>query len=145
MTSPAIFKRAAALAVLSVAAVVGCATNRSEGLDASKMPEAVRPDYEVFAQRCSKCHSLARPLQSGIDDDAFWALYVARMRRQPSSGISMEDTKVILRFLHYFSEERKRAKTSGNAPEPPPGAVTATATATTPTPTAPLDAGQAGR
>ncbi len=133
MSSSAVWKRARALGVIAVVAFVGCVTNRSEGLDASKMPESVRPDYEVFAQRCSKCHSLARPLQSGIEDDAFWALYVARMRRQPSSGISMEDTTVILRFLHYFSEEQKRAKAKPSellvapAPAPAPAPLDASA------------------
>jgi hypothetical protein len=73
-----------------------------------------RPDYALFAQRCSKCHSLARPLTSGIDDDAYWVDYVARMRRQPASGISAEDTVGILRFLHYFSIEEKRK--SGKLP-----------------------------
>jgi hypothetical protein len=89
---------------------------RSEGLDSATMPESVRADYAVFAVRCSKCHSLARPLSSGIDDDEYWAMYVARMRRQPASGISMEDSAVILRFLHYFSEDLKAKKAKREAP-----------------------------
>jgi hypothetical protein len=76
---------------------------RTEGLDPARMPERVRADYSLFALRCSKCHSLSRPLQSGITDDGFWAEYVERMRRQPGSGITSEDTIPILRFLHYFS------------------------------------------
>jgi len=103
--------RAIALLILCLA---GCAAGRGEGLDASKLPDAVRPDYDVFAQRCSKCHSLARPLQSGIVEDEFWAMYVARMRRQPGSGITPEDTVIILRFLHFYSEEQ-RAKKKGSS------------------------------
>src|SRR4051794_19568523 len=76
---------------------------RYERLDPAKMPEGVRAEYALFAQRCSRCHTLARPLQSGITDDVYWAIYVERMRRQPGSGISVEDTIPILRFLHYFS------------------------------------------
>jgi hypothetical protein len=76
---------------------------RFEGLDPRQMPDEVRPDYALFANRCSKCHSLARPLQSGITDDRYWADYVERMRLQPSSGISREDATPILRFLHYLS------------------------------------------
>jgi hypothetical protein len=76
---------------------------RFEGLDPATMPVEVQPDYALFAQRCSKCHSLARPLQSGIREDVYWADYVERMRRQPGSGISKEDAGFILRFLHYFS------------------------------------------
>ncbi len=70
-----------------------------EGLDPSALPEDLRADYVVFAQRCSKCHSLARPLNSGIVDDDYWDMYVARMRRQPGSGISEGDARVIPRFL----------------------------------------------
>jgi hypothetical protein len=70
------------------------------------MPPAVVADYELFAIRCSKCHSLARPLGSGITEDAYWAKYVERMRRQPGSGISPTDVPTILRFLHYYSQEQ---------------------------------------
>ena len=79
-------------------------------MDTAKLPPDLRADYAVFAQRCSKCHSLARPLTSGIDDDEYWKRYVERMRRQPASGISPEDEVPILRFLHYFSEEQKKKK-----------------------------------
>jgi hypothetical protein len=81
-----------------------------DALDPDPMPEEVRADYAVFAVRCSKCHSLARPLNSGIVDDDYWSLYVARMRRQPGSGISEDDSKVILRFLHWYSLDQKRQK-----------------------------------
>ncbi|HMF43167.1 MAG TPA: hypothetical protein VKQ32_20990 [Polyangia bacterium] len=90
---------AAALALLAA----GCATTARDGLDAARLPADIRPDYALFARRCSKCHQLARPLGSGIHDDAEWADYVERMRRQPGSGISPADTKPILRFLHYYS------------------------------------------
>jgi len=93
---------------LAVGAVWSCASWVHEGLDPAAMPPEVRPDYALFADRCSKCHSLARPLTSGIDEDAYWVDYVARMRRQPASGISADDTVGILRFLHYFSIEEKR-------------------------------------
>jgi hypothetical protein len=93
---------------------------RSETIEPTTLPQEVRADYEVFAQRCSKCHSLSRPLNSGIVDDEYWALYVARMRRQPSSGISVEDSRVILRFLHYYSLEQIRKKQAHEAHETPP-------------------------
>jgi hypothetical protein len=83
---------------------------RSEGLDPSTLPADVRADYAVFAQRCSKCHSIARPLNSGISDMGYWSLYVARMRRQPGSGISQSDAAIILRFLQYYSLDQKRKK-----------------------------------
>jgi hypothetical protein len=86
-----------------------CSAERGEEHDLASRPDA-REDYRVFAARCSKCHSLARPLNSGIDDDEHWRMYVARMRRQPGSGISEEDTVPILRFLHLYSLEERRKK-----------------------------------
>jgi len=97
--------------------VVACSSrSRTEGLDPSKLPEDVRADYQLFARRCSKCHSLARPLSSGIKDDDQWTNYVNRMRRQQGSGISLDDQEHILRFLRYYAGEL-RAK---DAPKPPP-------------------------
>jgi hypothetical protein len=76
-------------------------------MDTSSVPASERADYEVFAERCSKCHSLARPLNSGISDDHYWRFYVEKMRRQPGSGITEADKAPILRFLHWYSESQK--------------------------------------
>jgi len=94
---------------------VACHTGTAEGVDMSAQPANVRADYEVFAQRCSKCHSLSRPLESGITDDAYWAEYVERMRRQPGSGISPADVPPILRFLHYYSSDQRRRRHAGGS------------------------------
>jgi hypothetical protein len=102
----------AALAGLSGGLVACSAAPEPE---AAALPPSQYADYLVFAQRCSKCHSLARPLNSGIDSDEYWALYVERMRRQPASGISVADTVPILRFLHAYSIEQRKKK------ELPPG------------------------
>jgi hypothetical protein len=101
------------LLVLSVSTVACAHQQPAEGLVASALPEEVRADYQVFALRCSKCHSLARPLESGITDDVYWTEYVERMRRQMGSGISPADEEPILRFLHYYSVEEKRRRGDG--------------------------------
>ena len=103
-------------------ALAGCASDRADERSFATRPDT-QADYKLFAVRCSKCHSLARPLNSGIDDDDYWRMYVARMRRQPSSGISEEDTVAILRFLHVFSQEERRRKEEkrGDTREVPPG------------------------
>lgn len=113
--------------LLLPAALAACAAGRSEGLDVATLPVEVRPDYELFAQRCSKCHSLARPLESGIKEDAFWKKYVERMRRQPGSGISPADEIPILRFLHYYSQDKNAKAPAEDKPpvvdktvKPPP-------------------------
>ena len=107
----------AALAALTVSSGAGCAP--TEGLDPSKMPENVRADYDVFARRCSKCHSLARPLTANITDDEQWVLYVNRMRRQPASGISLTDQETILRFLRYYAADLRRIQAEKNSKAPP--------------------------
>lgn len=114
----------AAGVVLLLLVLVDCAgavSERRDGLDVSTLPADVQGDYAVFAQRCSKCHSLARPLQSGITDDSFWHMYVERMRRQPGSGISEADTIPILRFLHWYSVERPKAAAAATADAGGPG------------------------
>jgi hypothetical protein len=94
-----------------------------EGVDISSYPPDVHDDYVLFTIRCSKCHALSRALQSGITDDAYWADYVERMRRQPGSGIAPEESPRIQRFLHYYSLT-VRARNTAPAPEafPPPRA-----------------------
>jgi hypothetical protein len=91
-------------------AIAGCAaTSARDGLDTAALPIELRADYALFARRCSKCHSLARALKSGVAEDEVWASYVERMRRQPASGISPQDTVPILRFLHYYSHHDSRS------------------------------------
>jgi hypothetical protein len=149
---PALRAVLVALAALALTplALTGCPSppsSRSETLEPSTLPADMRGDYEVFAQRCSKCHSLSRPLNSGITDDNYWSMYVARMRRQPASGISVEDAKVILRFLHYYSLEELRKKGHRDSdPAPPPADPAPPPAATPPPPSAPPSAsrGDAG-
>ena len=102
----------AMFAGLLVSTATGC--TRREGLDPSTMPENVRGDYAIFARKCSKCHSLARPLSANISDDEQWVLYVNRMRRQPASGISPNDQEHILRFLRYYAADLRRIQAEKN-------------------------------
>jgi hypothetical protein len=110
-------------------AQTACPSRGPEAVVPDALPPQVRDDYEVFADRCSKCHALSRPLNSGIVSDEHWAMYVGRMRRQPGSGISPEDADVILRFLHYYSLEQTRKsrarESDGVVPDPSPAATPA--------------------
>lgn len=100
-------------------ALVACGP-RTEGLDASKVPVEVQDDYRLFAQRCSKCHSLARPLTSNITDDEQWVNYVNRMRRQQGSGITLDDQTRILRFLRWYAADLRAKEAAKHAPPTPP-------------------------
>lgn len=104
---------ALALAAALTACSGSSASTRPDGLDPETLPAELRDDYEVFAQRCSRCHSLARPLSAGFNDMDQWRNYVARMRRQPSSGISPQDEVQILAFLEYFTAQRRGRNSGG--------------------------------
>jgi hypothetical protein len=110
---PRVVLVALALAATGVALPACGSASRDEGLDVATLPIDLRADYEIFAQRCSKCHSLARPLGSGITDDDFWREYFERMRRQPGSGITPADQRPILHFLHYYSMSQIRRRPGG--------------------------------
>ena len=70
-------------------------------------PPEMQANYVVFAKRCSKCHTPARPLNSAYASQEMWARYVTKMWRKIGSGISHEDAKRILAFLIYDSKVRK--------------------------------------
>ncbi len=111
------------------ALALGCSSASSrarvqgEGVVLSSVPLELRDEYALFAQRCSKCHSLARALNNGERDEKYWALYVTRMRRQPSSGIAPADEPPILRFLNFHSAQLRAesAPDAGTSPGTNPG------------------------
>jgi len=70
-------------------------------------PPEQQANYVVFAQRCSKCHTPARPLNSQYASRQMWARYVTKMWRKTGSGISQQDAKRIIEFLVYDSGVRK--------------------------------------
>lgn len=112
MTTEPLARRARSLArtFLIVCAASGCQTfSRTDGLDINRIPTERRAEYNLFADRCSRCHSLARPLNAGITREDEWRNYVRRMRRQPSSGISPDDEAPLVRFLVWYSANRQAA------------------------------------
>lgn len=119
LRSLAMFAIAASLAAVCLEGV-GC--THGEGLETTKIPDEIRADYEIFAHKCSKCHSLARPLSANITDDEQWVLYVNRMRRQPASSISPDDQTHILKFLRYYAAELRRKHAEKNGGVVPPSA-----------------------
>jgi hypothetical protein len=74
-------------------------------IDVAKYPPDIQDAYKVFAVRCSRCHTLGRPLNARIRDPEHWVRYVTRMRRNPSSGINAKDADIILRFLLYYTQQ----------------------------------------
>lgn len=128
---PPFLATALVMLVALTSAVPAC--THSEGLDTTKMPDAIRADYDLFARKCSKCHSLARPLTANITDNEQWNLYVQRMRRQPASGISPDDATGILRFLHYYAADLRRIQAEKNGAAAPQNVPVLSAPAQVPT------------
>lgn len=100
----------AALLALGLAACIGGGVGARGGLSEQRVaglePE-VSEAYALFARKCSRCHSLARPLTAQVDSMDHWRAYVARMRRNPGSGISPADGDRILVFLEWWMTHRR--------------------------------------
>ena len=76
-------------------------------IDVSAYPAEYQALYPLFAQKCSKCHTLARPINSSMTGDE-WRGYVTRMSGKPGSGINPKNSDDIFRFLSYDSRVRAR-------------------------------------
>jgi mono/diheme cytochrome c family protein len=75
-------------------------------IDVSGYPAAQQQGYKVFADKCAKCHTIARPINTTMTKDE-WERYVKRMMHKPNSGISDSQGKTIFEFLAYDQENRK--------------------------------------
>jgi cytochrome c5 len=75
-------------------------------VDVSKYPADQQKNYKVFTDKCSKCHTIARPINTTMTR-AEWERYVKRMMHKPNSGISDSQGKSIFDFLAYDQENRK--------------------------------------
>ena len=80
-------------------------------IDVSSYPAEQQRNYKEFAEHCSKCHTLARPINAPIVTRRDWERYVDRMRSRTNtkegSEISKEETTRIVNFLVYDSQRRK--------------------------------------
>jgi hypothetical protein len=74
-------------------------------VDVGRFAAEVQEDYRVFAAKCSKCHTLARPINTDLTADA-WKMYVKRMSNKPDSGISQDQAKRIYSFLKFYQAEK---------------------------------------
>ena len=76
-------------------------------IDVSKYPQELQDTYKkLFSKKCSKCHTLARPLNTS-KTSAEWQTYVEKMRKKPNSGIDQKSAEQIVKFLTYDQQQRK--------------------------------------
>ena len=71
-------------------------------IDVSSYPPEQQANYAVFEVKCSKCHPLARPVNSRFSA-VEWKRYMKRMIRRPNSGINEEQAAKIYDFLKFHS------------------------------------------
>ncbi len=75
-------------------------------LNVSTYPAEQQKNYKLFADKCAKCHTIARPINTTMTKPE-WERYVKRMMHKPNSGISDSQGKSIYEFLAYDQETRK--------------------------------------
>jgi hypothetical protein len=75
-------------------------------IDVSAYSPDLQAAYKVFTSKCSKCHTIARPINTAMTHDE-WERYVKRMMHKPNSGISDSQGKQIFDFLVYDQTNRK--------------------------------------
>ena len=79
-------------------------------IDVSKYPADIKTKYKVFAEKCAKCHTIARAINCEFALDDEWERYIKRMMNKAgASVISANDGKQIFEFLTYDSQTRKKA------------------------------------
>ena len=84
---------------------------KEQRLDTKGFPDDQLKRYKIFAAKCTKCHTLVRPLSAvstGVTpvtgdpfDARYVSKYVGKMMRKLNSGIVREDAQEIARFLIY--------------------------------------------
>ena len=83
------------------------ADNGPNFIDVSSYPPNMQESYKTFGQKCSRCHTLARPINSKFAAEA-WRRYVYKMMRKPGSGLTPKTADMIVEFLVYDSQVRKK-------------------------------------
>ena len=113
------------LALILLLFLAACVTGRSArrgGLPDERVasfPAEVQDSYRLFAAKCSRCHTLSRPLDANITEHEHWDAYVSRMRHHAGSGISKADAEEILVFLYFYADQKAAADRNDGLPPPP--------------------------
>jgi hypothetical protein len=112
-------RAATALLILLALAPAGAATaalkvqgkGKEQTLVRDQFVADQRPRYDMFQQKCTRCHELARPISalvSGVTplsadkfDEEGIKKYVVKMMRKPNSGIVKEEARELIQFLTY--------------------------------------------
>lgn len=81
-----------------------------DSINVSSYPQQQKKEYAVFRQACSKCHTLARAINSPTVSRQAWEYYVIKMRMWMDPHhprYTHEEADQIVDFLTYDSKVRK--------------------------------------
>lgn len=107
--SPALILGLAGVSLILVAQTSTIALPQDKGpdkIDVSSYPPETQKAYTLFTGKCSKCHTIARPINTMMSREE-WQRYVMRMMHKPNSGIGDSQGKQIFEFLVYDQTQRK--------------------------------------
>ncbi len=81
-------------------------------VDVSQYPEPQKANYALFAEKCSKCHTLARAINAPFIEEGTWSRYVHRMHGKAQARLEEPllegaEARRVIDFLVYDSRERK--------------------------------------
>ena len=75
-------------------------------IDVSAYPAAQQEGYKMFTDKCARCHTIARAINTTMSKRE-WEHYVKQMMQNPKSGINNSEGKIIFEFLTYDQATRK--------------------------------------
>ena len=75
-------------------------------IDVSNYPAEMQKKYHIFVNKCSRCHTLARPINSGFTAEQ-WPSYVQKMKLKTGSGLTDKTANQITDFLIFDANNRK--------------------------------------
>ncbi len=80
-------------------------------IDVADYPAQQKYNYGLFEAECSRCHTLARAINSPVESRLYWDFHLVRMslhsRFRHRGPISGAEKKAILDFLEYDAQVRK--------------------------------------
>lgn len=76
-------------------------------IDVTNYPAKMQEAYNLFTKKCSRCHTVARPINSTFTPEE-WRKYVYKMMRKPGSGLKPKISEEIIEFLIYDAQHRER-------------------------------------
>ncbi|RKU25613.1 hypothetical protein C6499_14670 [Candidatus Poribacteria bacterium] len=83
------------------------ADNGPNFIDVTVYPVRMQETYKLFTNKCSRCHTVARPINSTFTPEE-WRKYVYKMMRKPGSGLTPKTAEKIIEFLIYDAQHRER-------------------------------------